>query len=223
MKTIRRFLLLPFGFILKLFEYAKDGARDIDNRIRFKKAKIDSGCCINEKSEISSNTHLLSNCYVNNSKIDSYTYIGKNCIIQNTSIGKYCSIANDVLIGLGKHPTDLISTSTLFYRRNNTLDLHLVTKDYDFEEYKEINIGNDVWIGARSILMDGIIVGTGAIIAANSVVTKDVPDYAIVAGIPAKIIRYRFHEEKIQELLKMEWWSWEFEELQKRIDELNKY
>lgn len=220
---LTRMISLPFGFIIKLWDLAKEGSRDLQNKSRFKGAKIDSGCCINEHSKIEPYTHVLNNCIINNSTIKSYTYIGKNCLIQNTDIGKFCSIANDVYIGLGKHPTNLISTSTLFYRTVNTLNLQIVEDDIDFEEYAQINIGHDVWIGACAILMDGITVNNGAIIAANSVVTKDVPPYAIVGGVPAKVIKYRFPDNKIGELQNSAWWNWSLEEIKRKIKESNSF
>lgn len=213
MKKLRRFFLLPFGFLKMIFELSNERTRDIENRFRFKNAIIDKGCCISLKSIIHPNVHMLENSIVNDSKINSYTYIGKNCLIQNTSIGKFCSIANDVLIGLGKHPIDHFSTSTLFYRKNNTLKIELINRNLEFEEYKTINIGNDVWIGARAIIMDGVKIGDGAIIATNAVVVKDVPPYAIVGGVPAKIIKYRFSMEKIEELQEQKWWEWDLEEI----------
>jgi len=223
MSSILRVIFLPFGLVIKLWNLSKEGTRDIHNQLRFKKAKIDTGCCINDKSKIATNTHVLCNCIINNSELASYSYVGKNCIIQNTTIGKFCSIASDVLIGLGKHPTDLISTKNLFYRTKNTLGLSLIEKDYDFQEYKNIEIGHDVWIGTRAILMDGIKVGHGAIIATNSVVTKDVQPYAIVAGAPAKIIKYRFEEDRIEQLLKSAWWDWPLEDIRQKVTELNKF
>lgn len=207
MNKIRRVLLLPFGFLKKILELSNEGARDIENRIRFKDAIIDKGCCFDPKSKIHPNVSLLGNCIVNNSEIHSYTYLGKNCLIQNSSIGKFCSIANDVIIGLGNHPLDLLSTSPLFYKVQNPLHIGLIKKDLDFVEYKAISVGNDVWIGTRSIIMDGVSVGLGAVIAANSVVTKDVPPYAVVGGIPAKIIKYRFPSEKIEEIISSQWWE----------------
>lgn len=222
MSSILRVLFLPYGLLTKLWSLSKEGARDVHNQIRFKGAKIDAGCCIDINSEISANTHILSHTITNNSRVASYSYIGRNCLIQNVSIGKFCSIASDVYIGLGRHPTDLISTSTLFYRTKNTLGLQLVKKDYEFNEYAKIEIGHDVWIGTRAIILDGVKIGNGAIIAANSVVTKDVPPYAIVAGVPAKLIKFRFDENKIEQLLKSEWWDWSLEEITLKMDDLTK-
>ena len=82
------------------------------------------------------------------------------------------------------------------------------SKERRFEEFKaQIEIGNDVWIGDSAIIMDGVKIGDGSIIAAGAVVTKDVPPYAIVGGVPAKIIRYRFDEDDINFLLELSWWE----------------
>lgn len=213
MKKIRRILLFPFGIIKKCIEIANDGARDIENKIKYRNCIIDKGCFINQKSTIHPNVHILENCAINNSEINSFTYLGKNCQVQNTSIGKFCSIANNVLIGLGNHPLDMFSTSPLFYRKKNTFSLNLVQQDLNFEEYKPIHIGNDVWIGSRAIILDGVVIGNGAVIASNSVVTRNVDPYAIVGGIPAKLIKSRFSDEKIAELLHQKWWDWELEKI----------
>jgi acetyltransferase-like isoleucine patch superfamily enzyme len=81
-----------------------------------------------------------------------------------------------------------------------------------------IEIGNDVWIGTSAIILSGVKIGHGAVVAAGSIVTKSVPPYAIVGGNPAKIIKYRLSEEKIEELLEMKWWDWSEEKIKKNID-----
>jgi len=220
-KILIRLLLFPFGFIIKLIDLANEGARDIQNKYKFKDSIIDKGVCIDHHSTIKKNTHLLSNCIINNTNIDSYTYIGRNSLVQNASIGKFCSIANDVMIGLGKHPIQYFSTSPLFYRKKNPLGIDFIDTNLNFDEYLKIRIGHDVWIGARVIIMDGVNIGHGAIIAANAVVTKDVPAYAIVGGIPAKLIKYRFPELKIKKLNNSEWWNLPLNELKLKIDSLN--
>lgn len=210
---ILRTLLLPFGFLKGMFEMAKDGSRDIYNWSRFRNSIIDKGCCINEASTISPNCHILELTTLNNVSVGSYTYVGRRSLIQNATIGRFCSIANEVMIGLGTHPTNLFSTSPLFYRRNNTFRIPLIEEDLQFQEYETVNIGHDVWIGARAVIMDGVSVGHGAIIATCSVVTKDVPPYAIVAGIPATIIRFRVDEEQKDNLLAMNWWDLDIEQI----------
>lgn len=141
-----------------------------------------------------------------NSKIDSFSYVSYFSHLQNVTVGKYCSIAKRVSVGLGFHPTNFISSSPIFYSPKNPLFKSIV-KDKKFEDIKPSFIGNDVWIGANTVILDGVRIGHGSIIGANSVVTKDVEPYSIVGGVPAKLIRKRFLEEEIEFLLKLEWWD----------------
>lgn len=207
MNMLFRIILLPFGFVKKCFEFANQGARDLENNFRFRNAIIDKGCSFNKKTIIHPHVHILENCIINDSEVHSYSYLGKNCLIQNATIGKFCSIANDVSIGLGNHPLDYFSTSPLLYRKQNTFNINLVEYDLQFEEYLPVSIGNDVWIGSRSIILGGISIGNGSVIAANSVVTKDVAPYAVIGGVPAKLIKYRFSEKKIDDLNNGKWWD----------------
>jgi acetyltransferase-like isoleucine patch superfamily enzyme len=204
---IKRLKYLPQGIFEGIISFSNNHARDVENRKRFSHAIIDKGSSFTEDIQIGKGTHILSNCVVNHSSIGKYTYISKNALIQNAIIGNYCSIAPNVSIGLGQHPIDLISTSPLFYRRRNPLNISLVSKDYLFEEYKQIIIESDVWIGKGAIIMDGVVLGIGSIVAAGAVVTKNVPPYAIVGGIPAKVIKYRFEKDKINRILQSEWWK----------------
>jgi chloramphenicol O-acetyltransferase type B len=219
---IIRILLYPFGMLKYLHILGKNGSRDFNNKLRFKNVIIDDGVSINMNSKINHGVHILSDCVINNSNIDSYTYVGKNSIIQNAAIGKFCSIASDVCIGLGKHPLNYFSTSPIFYRTINPLKIKLVNLNLDFKEYENIYIGNDVWIGARAIILDGVKIGHGAIVAANAVVTKDIPPYAIVGGVPQKILKYRFKEEKINQLLSSNWWDDDLINIKNKISDLNK-
>lgn len=202
-----RIILLPFGFLIKLFSMANAGARDLQNKLRFKGAIIDAGCTLNNECRLAKHTHLYPNSVLNSVEMDMFSYIGPNSLVQHTRIGRFCSIANDVRIGPGIHPLELFSTSTVFYRLNNAFDFQLIKEDLPFVENKEIIIGNDVWIGLGAIVLDGVNIGHGAVVAAGSVVTKNVPPYAIVGGVPARIIRYRFSEIEISELLSSAWWN----------------
>jgi chloramphenicol O-acetyltransferase type B len=218
---IRRLFFYPLGFFKSLHVLAKTGSRDLNNKFRFRNVIVDDGVCIDINSIINQNVHLLSNCIINNTNIGSYTYIGKKTIVQNASIGKFCSIANDVCIGLGSHPIDYFSTSPIFYKKKNVIGIDLKLKDYPFKEYEDIKIGNDVWIGAKAIVLDGITIGHGAVIAANAVVTKDVPPYAIVGGVPAKILKYRFNDVKIKKLIESNWWDSDLVAIKNKIEHLN--
>lgn len=159
-----------------------------------------------EYSTISRKAKVWGHCKVYHSTIDDYSYIGPHCRVIYTHIGRFCSIAGDSAIGMGTHLLNRISTSSLFTTKKNGTGISWCNKA-TFEEFKDIHIGNDVWIGNRVMVMGGVNIGNGAVVGAGALVTKDIPPYAIVGGIPAKIIRYRFPEHVISALEKSEWWK----------------
>ncbi|MGP5552990.1 CatB-related O-acetyltransferase [Psychrobacter celer] len=120
-------------------------------------------------------------------------------------IGRYCSLAKNITIMGATHFPDWVSTSPVFYREGYH-DLSQEITSNIARQKKRVNIGHDVWIGADVVLKSDINIGHGAIIASNSVVTKDVPPYMIIGGVPAKIIKPRFSERLIEELLDSQWW-----------------
>lgn len=130
------------------------------------------------------------------SRVGSYTYIGCRTGITKCDIGRFCSIANNVSIGQGEHQLDRISTSSTFY-----------SDPWGTLTEGECVIESDVWIGVDAVILRGTRIGFGAVVAANAVVTKDVPPFAIVGGVPARVIRYRFSEEKQQKVLASRWWE----------------
>lgn len=139
-------------------------------------------------------------------------YGGNNKVL----IGKFCSIAKNVTFVLGpSHNTNLISTYpfSLFYPhklKNNKLSSHVVEKG-------DINVGNDVWIGYGATILSGVNIHDGSVIAAGSLVTKDVPAYTIVGGNPARFIKKRFKNYEIDSLLKIKWWDWDSAKLKRNM------
>lgn len=137
-----------------------------------------------------------------------FSYINGRGRFSNVSIGRYCSIAEKVAVGYPEHPTDWLSTSALQYIRPNWMQGHDNWQKSAHRTIQKTHIGHDVWIGAGVFLRTGISVGSGAIIGAHAVVTKNVPPYAVVAGNPAKVIKYRIPEDLIEPLLESEWWQY---------------
>lgn len=217
-------LLLEFRFWIKLIFQISVGklililrnptckiqSFDISSDVMFgKKIVVQKGCTIRSKLSIGD-----------------FTYINESTLIDRftESIGKYCSISYNVKIGLGPHPSNYITTSPYLYSKSRGL----MNEDiYDEIDDKGLTIiGNDVLIGANSIVLAGVNVGDGAIIAAGSVVTKDVSDYTIVGGVPAKVIKQRFTNEIIDQLKKHKFWDIEPELFQRNrslVMDVNKY
>lgn len=155
--------------------------------------------------------------FIIDSEMGNYTYLNNRCLIFQTSIGKYCSLGPGAMTSPGKHPTsNYVSTHPLTYYNPSNLLISFNAKT-DFKYSEKVVIGNDVWIGANAIIVDGITVGDGAIVAANSVVTKNVAPYSIVAGVPAQHQRFRFTEEEIAFLLQFKWWNNDEEWIKKNI------
>lgn len=150
----------------------------------------------------------------NGVEIGDYSYVSPNTVIASGVIGKFSSIGYNCQIGMFEHPIDYISTSPKVYGAKNV---------FGFEEtWDEIKsppvIGNDVWIGSNSTVLQGVSIGDGAIVAAGAVVTKNVEPYTIVGGVPAKVIKKRFSEDKINQLIRISWWDLSVGDIQQMKD-----
>lgn len=161
---------------------------------------------IDYKSVVSHKAKIYALVQVYDSTVKEYSYVGRNTRVICADIGKYCSIASEVKIGMGEHTLENISTSPIFTEKNNSTG-HKWSTNTNVYPFKRVRIGNDVWIGTRVMVLGGVTVGDGAIIGAGSIVTKDVEPYSIVAGVPARSIRYRFSETQIELLKKAQWWN----------------
>ena len=171
---------------------------------KFFKKIIRGKCIVN--SDIHKTAKINSGATIVDSTIGRYSYTCYDDEIVNCEIGQFCSISDEVVIGGAEHPMDWVSTSPVFQNVKHSGPKRKFS-EFDFEGIKRTIIGNDVWIGRRAIIKAGVTVGDGAVIGSGSVVTKDVPAYAIVGGVPSKILKYRFDEETIKELLQSEWWN----------------
>ncbi len=183
--------------------------------LKRKNIHIKSDIVITKSTLFRGNNKIGKKCFIPNTEIGFATYLGNNISLPNTKIGKYCSIAQNVKLLPYTHPSkDFVSTHPAFFSllkqagfTYTDRQLFEETLFLDKENNIFLNIGNDVWIGEDVKIIGGIEIGDGAIIAAGSIVTKNVEPFSIVGGVPAKLIRYRFTNNEIEILKKLKWWD----------------
>jgi chloramphenicol O-acetyltransferase type B len=158
---------------------------------------------------------LYKGVFLRSVSVGKMSYFNRDTHAGYSIIGSYCCVGPEVIIGgLGRHPVDQLSMHPAFYSPHLRAGQTFVDTG-SFDELPQTQIGNDVWIGARAVILDGVKVGDGALIAAGSIVNKDVPPYAVVGGVPARIIRYRFETSIIEKLLDWQWWNLNFDQVKK--------
>jgi acetyltransferase-like isoleucine patch superfamily enzyme len=156
------------------------------------------------KSNIDKSAKIGSGSQVVNSEVRRYSYTGKKCTLINVDMGSFCCIADNVVIGGLSHHIDHVSMSPIFHNGHNIFGKNF--SDFPAPISKKTFIGNDVWIGSRALIKEGVKIGDGSIIGMGSVVTSDVPAFTIFAGCPARLIRNRFPVEVAERLLASKWW-----------------
>ncbi|MEO7157342.1 MAG: CatB-related O-acetyltransferase [Vicinamibacterales bacterium] len=157
------------------------------------------GSTVDATSKIESGTSFYC------SSMDRHSFCGYDCDIFHADIGRYVSIANGVVMGGGRHPMEWVGMSPVFYEGRDSVKAKFST--HARAPVERVSVGHDVWIGRSAIVLPGVAVSNGAVIGAGAVVTHDVPPYAIAAGNPARVLRYRFGEPVIARLLASDWWS----------------
>jgi phosphonate metabolism protein (transferase hexapeptide repeat family) len=161
---------------------------------------------------------VLADTSLHAAELGDFSYLGPRCIVGDATIGKFCAIAAEVRIGAPNHPMDRPSMHRFTYcPEYYSADAVRDHAFFDRRKQDRAVIGNDVWIGHGVIVLPGVKVGDGAVLAAGAVVTKDVQPYTIVGGIPAKFIRERFTRTIAERLTSIAWWNWPFETIMERL------
>lgn len=195
------------------------------------KSSIDWSVSVSKDTILLGKNRIFYNTFFLDSYLGFGSFIGNNCLLNKVKIGNYCSLASNIKVLSSTHPVNtFISSHPAFYLSHGNPVLTYNTGNIFQDEYlrcPEYNseyaviIGNDVWIGSDVIILGGVKIGDGAIIGAGAVVTKDVEPYAIVGGVPAKLIKYRFSPHQIECLLKIKWWDWSQDKLNEEAKLMN--
>ena len=172
-------------------------------------------------STLDNNVRIDRNNYIADSVIGKFSYTGRNTIILHAKIGSFTCISWNVSIGGANHDYSRITQHSFLYNKDDTFLPENRMPAYD-RFSSPLTIGHDVWIAAGAVITRGVTIGNGAVVGANAVVTKNIPPYAVVAGAPAKIIKYRFEPEIITLLNQLEWWQWSEEKIKKNFENLTK-
>ena len=161
------------------------------------------------EAQIGRRCEILGHSRIEYASLGDYSYLGEHCDVAAADIGKFCAIANSVRIGAPNHPMGRPSQHRFsyvpeYYEASATRDRDFFAK----RRGDRVIVGNDVWIGHAAILLPGVTIGDGAVIAAGAVVSRDVAPYTIVGGVPARAIRKRFDDEVAASLQRIAWWDW---------------
>lgn len=173
------------------------------------------GNCTCGKYTLVADGAVMSDCL-----LDDYSYVMERCDIIHTDIGKFANVASEVRINPGNHPMDWVSQHHFLYRRRR-YQLHDSDHQpfFNWRRRQRVSIGHDTWLGHRAIILPGVTIGNGAVVGAGAVVSRDVPPYAIVGGVPARVIRYRFPEAIRRAIESSRWYHWDHETLKDRLED----
>ncbi len=169
-------------------------------------------------SEIGNYVEIHEFAQVRDSVVGDYCYLQEYVGLLNTDMGKFCAIAAMVRIGAPNHPYERVTQHRLTYTPEYYWPAQ--QRDADFFVRRgtdRVTVGNDVWMGLGVIILPGVKVGDGAVVAAGAVVTRDVEPYTVVGGVPARMIKRRFASDAAQRLQKLQWWNWNHDALEHAV------
>ncbi len=158
-------------------------------------------------------------CRVSDCRFGDYTYVGNDSEIIYATIGKFCSIAAMTRINPGNHPLERAALHHFTYRASKYGFGDDEPAFFEWRRSHAVTLGHDVWVGHGAIILPGVQIGTGAVIGAGAVVTHDVDEFAIVIGVPARVLRYRFDSPTRAALLRIAWWNWSAVALRAALDD----
>jgi acetyltransferase-like isoleucine patch superfamily enzyme len=212
--AVSSLLLLPMGFVSWIPETWKQAVIRWRWQLSGRGIRLAAHTRVDRSTQLERAIELKTGAAIFGSRVGQRSYFGEHTLVIHAEIGSYCSIAPHVIIGGGVHPVDRISTSPFTYGSDSHMALCSLSPPPDFVENPKTFLGHDVWIGYAAVVLPGVKVGHGAIVAAGAVVSRDVPPYAVVTGVPARVQRFRFSPEEIAWLLQAQWWHWPDAKLQ---------
>ena len=179
------------------------------------------GSAVTRNATLGRFTELRERVQFLDSTLGDYSYIERDSEAIYTEIGKFCAVAAQVRLNALNHPVERISQHKITYRPNEYFAHARLDKAFREQRIADkVVIGHDVWIGHGATVLPGVTIGHGAVVAAGAVVTKDVPPYAIVAGVPARFLKWRFVPETAERIIRLGWWDWEHERLGKAVEDM---
>ncbi|HEY4440001.1 MAG TPA: hypothetical protein VGN14_06065 [Candidatus Elarobacter sp.] len=178
-----------------------DGAPRVDPTATIRDATLGRWTAVGARSSIAEST------------LGDYSYVVSDVQVIYTTIGKFCSIAAASRLNPGNHPLERPALHHFTYRSASYAMGEDDAAFFNWRRADRVVLGNDVWIGHGAIVLPGVTIGTGAVLGAGAVATKDVPPFAIAVGVPATVVRYRFPADLVEALLQLAWWDWPHERL----------
>lgn len=176
-------------------------APSIDPTATLRSSRLGAWCSVGARAKLAE------------AELGDYTYVCEDTDLAYCTLGRFCSIASGVRINPGNHPLHRAALHHFTYRASAFALGEDDAAFFDWRRSRHVTIGNDVWIGHRAIVMPGVTIGDGVAIGSGAVVTHDVPDFAVVVGVPARVLRMRFDDETARTLKRVAWWNWPHEKL----------